>query len=223
MKDQINTTKNEKESIVIYSPAKVAEILEVKETFVKRLLRDGKLKGFKLGKFWRISKASLDEYCQTCSGNGTGKTGVRQNTKKKFQFHAALRSQNRIPDSMEMIEKEIRDAKEQIRSEVGYKKVASIARLKTAVMLRHAKQQKLETMDEYLGKLASEAYPEVNGLIDEQNPDALEQMFEELAKNQNQKMVDLIDRETMKSIGDRKENPPQDDGEVNMVKVAEAQ
>lgn len=223
MRNSNSITKNEKESVVIYSPAKVAEILEVKETFVKRLLRDGKLKGFKLGKFWRISNSSLDEYCQTCSGNGNGKTRVSQETKKKFQFHAALRSQESIPDSMEIIEQEISDAKEKIRAEVGYKKVVSMARLKRAVMLRHAKQQKLETMDEYLGNLAYEAYPDENGLIDERDPDVLEKIFEDWAKQPKKSMLEYLDKSLLEMLDKRKKDPDQDDGEVHMVKAAEAQ
>ena len=42
MQNKINNNGNENGSIVILSPGKVAEILEVKESFVKRLLREGK-------------------------------------------------------------------------------------------------------------------------------------------------------------------------------------
>ena len=70
MKDQIKVigNGNGNGSINIYSPKKVAEILEVKESFVMRLLREGKLEGFKVGKFWRVSMAGLEAYCDACNG-----------------------------------------------------------------------------------------------------------------------------------------------------------
>jgi len=209
-----NTKRHETENIVIYSPSKVAEILEVKETFVKRLLRDRKLKGFKMGRYWRISQSSLEEYFFACNANGNGKKRVSKETIKKFEFHAALRSQNNIPGSMEMIEEEIRAAKGEIRSEVGYRKIASISRLRRAVMLRYGKQQKLETMENNLGNLASEAYPDVTGLIDERNPDVLEQIFEKAAKRSDHQMRDSLEAYRKDNAGLKA------DDEVHMVKVA---
>jgi len=39
---------------VAMAPQEVAEVLGVKVQFVMRLLRAGKLKGGKMGKFWRV-------------------------------------------------------------------------------------------------------------------------------------------------------------------------
>jgi len=51
--------KNELAREEIYSPEKVAEILDVKKAFVMRLLRSGELKGSKMGKFWRVTESAL--------------------------------------------------------------------------------------------------------------------------------------------------------------------
>ena len=47
----------------VYTPDEVAEILKLKTPrTVQKWLRDGKLKGFKAGKEWRITETALNEF-----------------------------------------------------------------------------------------------------------------------------------------------------------------
>ena len=46
----------------ILTVAEVMEILYVGKNTVYRLLQDGELRGFRIGKSWRVPKASLEEY-----------------------------------------------------------------------------------------------------------------------------------------------------------------
>jgi len=168
---------NNTDTTTIYTPEKVAEILGVKESFVKRQIREGNLKGFKVGsKFWRISKASLDEYCQTCSSNEDNNGHVREETKNKIQFHAALRSQDAIPGSLEAMEQSINNIKAQMNNAEGYKKVAMIAKLKSAVDEREEKKQRLNGIADELKARVEKAYPDLIALVD-QDPNALEAYF----------------------------------------------
>lgn len=49
----------------IFTPAEVAEILQVTVQTVKNHLRKGTLKGFKVGNRWRIKEADLQEFMRT--------------------------------------------------------------------------------------------------------------------------------------------------------------
>ena len=46
----------------LLTPAQVAERLQVHERTVTRWLRDGYVRGFKLGKEWRIAPADLQSF-----------------------------------------------------------------------------------------------------------------------------------------------------------------
>ena len=48
----------------LLTPAQVAERLQNHERTVTRWLRDGYLRGFKLGKEWRISPADLNAFME---------------------------------------------------------------------------------------------------------------------------------------------------------------
>ena len=45
-----------------YTPEQVARLLQVKAITVHRWLREGKLKGFRIGRLWRISHSQLEEF-----------------------------------------------------------------------------------------------------------------------------------------------------------------
>jgi len=49
------------ESKAFYSPAEVAEVLNLHEVTVLRLLREGKMPAGKIGRQWRVSHAALEE------------------------------------------------------------------------------------------------------------------------------------------------------------------
>lgn len=178
IKTSENGNSNNNNITTVFSPKSVAEILEVKESFIKRQLREGNLKGFKLGKFWRIPKAALDEYCQSCTGNGNGNGNgkVAEETRNKIQFHAALRSQDAIPGSLEATEANIEEIKARLAVEQGFKKIAYMAKLRTAVKAREEKKQRLNSMADDLNVRVEKAYPGLSVLID-QDPDALEEYF----------------------------------------------
>lgn len=46
------------------TPREVAEILQINEQTVRRYLREGKLKGLKIGHTWRISEKQLQEFIE---------------------------------------------------------------------------------------------------------------------------------------------------------------
>lgn len=46
----------------ILTVAEVMELLYVGKNTVYRLLQDGELRGFRIGKSWRVPKAYLEEY-----------------------------------------------------------------------------------------------------------------------------------------------------------------
>lgn len=46
----------------VYTPEEVAEILQITEYTVLKWLRQGKLKGFRAGRLWRISEDHLNEF-----------------------------------------------------------------------------------------------------------------------------------------------------------------
>lgn len=176
MENQINGNSTGNETTIIYSPKKVGEILEVTESFVKRLLRDGKLKGFKMGKFWRIPKAAMDEFCAACNGNGNGKGLIAEDSRNRIKFHATLRSRDRLPNNIEVMEQNILKIKGELPAQDDHKKIASIAKLKSVVNAREEKKAKLETMADSLGELAAKAYPGIQDLVN-QDPDTLEALF----------------------------------------------
>ena len=49
----------------VYTPAEVADILKVSVETVKRHLREGTLKGFKVGTRWRVKESDLKEFMRT--------------------------------------------------------------------------------------------------------------------------------------------------------------
>ena len=48
----------------LLTPAQVAERLQIHERTVTRWLRDGYMRGFKLGKEWRIAPGDLDSFME---------------------------------------------------------------------------------------------------------------------------------------------------------------
>ncbi|MFW6027085.1 MAG: helix-turn-helix domain-containing protein [Candidatus Woesearchaeota archaeon] len=47
-----------------YTPTELSKMLKVEEDHVRRLLRKEKLKGIKIGKYWRVKKKYLQEYLE---------------------------------------------------------------------------------------------------------------------------------------------------------------
>ena len=50
------------DNLQCYTLAETAEKLQVSISTVKRFISDGKLRGFKSGHGWRISRAALNDY-----------------------------------------------------------------------------------------------------------------------------------------------------------------
>ena len=68
---------------MLLTPKEVAEKLKVSEQTVLRWLRNGKLKGVKAGRLWRIREEDLQEFIK--EGNNEGET----NWRKKRSFRRA--------------------------------------------------------------------------------------------------------------------------------------
>jgi excisionase family DNA binding protein len=45
-----------------YTISDVANLLQTKEATVRKYLRENKLKGYKVGKFWRIKEVDLENF-----------------------------------------------------------------------------------------------------------------------------------------------------------------
>lgn len=52
----------------LLTPAEVAEILQVDEQTVRRYLREGKLRGLRIGNRWRVDQADLEAFIQANKG-----------------------------------------------------------------------------------------------------------------------------------------------------------
>jgi len=61
---------------MLLTPKEVAEKLKVSEQTVLRWLRNGKLKGVKAGRLWRIREEDLQEFIK--EGNNEGETNWRK-------------------------------------------------------------------------------------------------------------------------------------------------
>ena len=48
----------------LLTPAQIAEALQLNESTITRWLRHGRLRGFKVGKEWRVSTADLDAFLE---------------------------------------------------------------------------------------------------------------------------------------------------------------
>lgn len=204
----IKTINNVNASTTIYSPAKVAEIIEVKEAFVKRLLREGHLKGIKMGKFWRVPSESLNEYFANCNQNGSGKKGMNADTKNKIKYHSNLKSQDVLPGTVDKLNEVVAEVKEQVNHLTGFKKVALMARLQHAVTLREELKTKLSSMDKTLDAIGSKAYPELM-ILKDMDADALEDLFARDANNKGKRMVDCLDKEALESLKADNDKEPQ--------------
>jgi len=191
MKKTINNGGNG--STTIYSTKELTEVLGVKESFVNSLLRDGILKGFKMGRFWRVSEHSLNAYYAKCQENGNGKKRMGADTKNKIKVHASIKSQEALPSAVERVNEIIGTLKDQIKTIEGSKKVPMIAKFQSAITLREELNQKMDGMDERFNNLVAKTYPELMGLVNE-DPDTIEAILVEAARNPEKKMLDSISK-----------------------------
>ena len=53
----------------IYTVEEVADLLKIKPTTVRAMLRDNELNGFKAGKAWRVTEDDLKKYIQSQGGS----------------------------------------------------------------------------------------------------------------------------------------------------------
>jgi len=165
-----------KVTMTIYTSEQVAEILDVKVSNVKRLLREGTLKGFKLGKFWRVNEESLNAFIASFDQGNQVNKGLSEDTLSKMRYHGALKSKNAAPGSIEKMTENIGKIKAELPTQEHFKKIPSIGKLKSTVMQREEKKQKLESLPDFLDALSEQAYPGVKDLVNEP-PDALEAKF----------------------------------------------
>ncbi len=164
----------------IYSPGNVAKMLNVRKAYILRQLRQNKMKGFKMGKFWRVPESALKGFCQTCANNGGGKTLISMDLRNKIKFHASLKSQRCLPEAIKRLDESIGQIKAEIPKEGEFKQMASIAKLRALVTEREEAKQRLSQMPDNLNGLGLKAYPEAAALVGK-DPDELEQMFQEEA------------------------------------------
>jgi excisionase family DNA binding protein len=63
--DELRAERLNMAEIEVLTPEQVAELLQINRQTVMKRLRSGALKGFRLGKHWRIRATDLDAYIQT--------------------------------------------------------------------------------------------------------------------------------------------------------------
>ena len=68
----------------VYTPEEIAEILQITEYTVLKWLREGKLKGFRAGKLWRISDMTLREFMDP-EGAGPYQQGLEDGYEKGIE------------------------------------------------------------------------------------------------------------------------------------------
>jgi len=56
----------------VYTPAQVAERIQVSLIWVMRALKAGRLTGFRMGRLWRVREADLQAFIESHLSNGTG-------------------------------------------------------------------------------------------------------------------------------------------------------
>lgn len=56
------------DTLTILSPTEAAELLDVGKNTIYRLITDGEIKCFKVGRIWKIPKEGLIEYIRRQSG-----------------------------------------------------------------------------------------------------------------------------------------------------------
>ncbi len=59
----------------IYDVARVAEIFNLSELTIRRYLKSNQLKGFKVGRFWRIEEDEIDRFIGRSQENGKTEAG----------------------------------------------------------------------------------------------------------------------------------------------------
>ena len=160
----------------LLTPSEAAARISVDGKYVKRMLREGKIKGIKVGKFWRITEAALVEFITNLEKANSGNGGLSQNAKDKLTYTAILRSREVTPHSIEKLNQEISDLKAALQIEDQLKKVALTSKLHDRVVERETKRMRLDEIPQMLNTLADSAYPGMRELIDE-DPEALEAMF----------------------------------------------
>lgn len=200
----------------IYSPKKVAEVLEVKESFVKRQLRTGTLKGVRIGKFWRVPEESLGAYLKVIGEKGNGKAKMTGQTKNKIKFHACLKSQDCAPKTIQNLSKEIEDVKEKLREEKGPRRIPLIAKLFALTKAVSGKQRSIGSIDAQIQDLAFTAYPDAAGLADK-DVDVLEQVLKTVAEIPDKSISDVIrEIKAMKAeMGTPQKDAPEKGTEAN--------
>ena len=172
--------KKENESQIsdskLMTTKEAADRLGVEEPYVKRICRERKLKGIKVGKFWRITEAALSQFIVNLEQGNGGNGGFSQDAKDRIRFHATLRSRETTPGSIEKLNQGIGLIKAAMQIEDQLKKVALTAKLKNQVVQRETKRMRLDEIPQMLDALADTAYPGMKELINE-DPEALEALF----------------------------------------------
>ena len=57
---------------LLLTPSDVAKRLQMKERTVTQWLRNGHLRGFKIGKEWRVSDVDLDDFLEASANKSNG-------------------------------------------------------------------------------------------------------------------------------------------------------
>ncbi len=164
----MTSINNEKQAMnsKLVTIEEAAERLGVKESYIKRMCREQKIRAFKVGKFWRMTEPSFSEFVNNLDVNGE-KTKLRQDVQDKLRFHSMIRSLEAAPESIERLNGNIDQVKENFMKENTMKKIALAAKLKDLVVKRENKRKTVKMLPDDLDELAEVAYPGMKECVNE--------------------------------------------------------
>ena len=164
------------------TPKEAAEILGLKEKYVKTLIREGVLPAKRIGKFMRITQEGLDSFIANLDDSNNGKKRMSENVRSQIKYHAKLKSKESTPKAIQMMTDRILKIKQDLAAlNDSDKKVPVVAKYKSTISAKVANMEKMEAITEELGELGEQAYPGMRDFVDE-DPDTLEEIFTQEAQ-----------------------------------------
>lgn len=164
------------------TPKEAAEILGLKEKYVKNLIREGILPAKRIGKFTRITQDGLDTFIANLDDSSKGTKRMSENVRNQITYHAKLRSKVSTPKAIQMMAARILEIKADLATlDDSDKKVPVVAKYKSTISAKLANIKKMGAISEELEALADQAYPGMRDLID-MDSDTLEELFTQEAQ-----------------------------------------
>ena len=168
------------------TPKEAAEILGLKEKYVKTLIREGVLPAKRIGKFMRITQEGLDSFIANLDDSNKGTKQMSEGVRSQIKYHAKLRSKDSTPKAIQMMSDSILKIKADLEAlDDSDKKVPVVAKYKSTISAKVANMEKMGAISEELEALSEQAYPGMRDFVDA-DPDTLEEIFTQEAQGPQQ-------------------------------------